>query len=198
MKKLFIFGLAVALLSACGNDPVTTAGYFDDDVDKSNTTTDNSTSAGVQNFNNTGNGNMEVNIYNQPNQPATVMYEPVNYGNPTNPSKSVFTKDLTYVGMFKTSNGVNLVMKNNTSYKMYVNVNVSLSCLINDRKSDTYSKTLYFAFDKYEQKELSASAYWYGGLTTIECTGSILSIIATSSDPSNFQDWTGSYPISTN
>ena len=36
MKKLFIFGLAVAMLSACGNDPVTNAGYFDDDLDRSN------------------------------------------------------------------------------------------------------------------------------------------------------------------
>jgi len=35
MKKLFIFGLAVAMLSACGNDPVTNAGYFDDDLDRS-------------------------------------------------------------------------------------------------------------------------------------------------------------------
>ena len=35
MKSLFIFGLAVAMLSACGNDPVTNAGYFDDDLDRS-------------------------------------------------------------------------------------------------------------------------------------------------------------------
>ena len=79
MKKLFIFGLVVAILAACGNDPVTTAGYFDDDVDKSNTTTDNSTATGVQNFNNTGNGNMEVNIYNTQLPQTTVIntYEPI-------------------------------------------------------------------------------------------------------------------------
>lgn len=56
MNKL-ILALAT-IIAACGNDPVTYAGYFDDDQDRSVTTNNNSN--GDQVFNNYGSGNMNV------------------------------------------------------------------------------------------------------------------------------------------
>lgn len=57
MKKL-ILALAT-ILAACGNDPITNAGYFDDDVDKSTTTTTNYTNdeSNTSNSNNTTTNN---------------------------------------------------------------------------------------------------------------------------------------------
>lgn len=114
-------------------------------------------------------------------------------------AKHYFPTDLEYVGIFKTSNGANLVMRNNTAYTMSVKVNYTISCSVNGKTAQTTTKTLNFSFDMYEQKESSTSVdgYWHGGMDTIECSGTISSIIPNSYDHSNFQTWTGSYPIST-
>ena len=53
-----ILAVSACVLTGCGNDPVTYAGYFDDDQDKSVTT--NNSSNGDQVFNNYGSGNMNV------------------------------------------------------------------------------------------------------------------------------------------
>lgn len=109
-----------------------------------------------------------------------------------------FPTDLEYVGIYKTSTGANLVMKNNTAYTMSVNVNYTISCSVNGKAAETTTKTLGFYLNMYEQKESSSvDGYWHGGMTTIECTGTITSIIPDYYDKSNFQVWTGSYPIST-
>jgi Flp pilus assembly protein TadG len=50
--------VSACVLTGCGNDPVTYAGYFDEDQDKSVTT--NNSSNGDQVFNNYGSGNMNV------------------------------------------------------------------------------------------------------------------------------------------
>jgi hypothetical protein len=113
-------------------------------------------------------------------------------------AKSDFPTDLEYVGIFKTSTGANLVMKNNTAYTMSVKVNYTISCSVNGKPAKTSTRTLKFKFDMYEQKESSTGVDgWHGGMDTIECSGSIHSIIPDSYDHSNFQTWTGSYPIST-
>lgn len=114
-------------------------------------------------------------------------------------AKHYFPTDLEYVGIYKTSNGANLVMKNNTAYTMSVKVNYTISCSVNGKAAETTTKTLRFYLNMYEQKESSNSVdgYWHGGMTTIDCTGTITSIIPDYSDKSNFQAWTGSYPIST-
>lgn len=58
MKHIATLALAT-IIAACGNDPVTYAGYFDDDQDRSvNTSQPNE---GTQIFNNYGSGNMTVN-----------------------------------------------------------------------------------------------------------------------------------------
>ena len=58
MKNLAIIALAT-ILAACGNDPITNAGYFDDDVDRSNNTTTNYTNdeSNTSNSNNTTTNN---------------------------------------------------------------------------------------------------------------------------------------------
>lgn len=56
MKKLILTGLFA--LNACGNDPVTYAGYFDDDQDRS-IVNDNSIK-GEQVYNNYGSGNINI------------------------------------------------------------------------------------------------------------------------------------------
>lgn len=114
-------------------------------------------------------------------------------------AKHYFPTDLEYVGINKTSHGANLVMKNNTAYTMSVKVNYTISCSVNGKAAETTTKTIGFYLNMYEQKESSNSVdgYWHGGMTTIDCTGAITSIIPDYSDKSNFQTWTGSYPIST-
>lgn len=114
-------------------------------------------------------------------------------------AKHYFPTDLVYVGISKTSNGANLVMKNNTSYSMDVSINYSVSCVVNGKSDGEVTKTILFSFDPYEQKESSSSidGHWHGGMKTIECTGTIMSIVPKYYDQSNFQAWTGNYPIST-
>ena len=114
-------------------------------------------------------------------------------------NKHYFPTDLVYVGISKTSDGANLVMKNNTSYSMAVSINYSVSCVVNGKSDGEVTKTIIFSFDPYEQKESSSSidGLWHGGMKTIECTGTIMSIVPRSYDQSNFQAWTGNYPIST-
>lgn len=56
MKKLILTGLFA--LNACGNDPVTYAGYFDEDQDRS-IVNDNSIK-GEQVYNNYGSGNINI------------------------------------------------------------------------------------------------------------------------------------------
>lgn len=58
MKNITILALAT-ILAACGNDPITNAGYFDDDVDRSNNTTTNYTNdeSNTSNSNNTTTNN---------------------------------------------------------------------------------------------------------------------------------------------
>lgn len=113
--------------------------------------------------------------------------------------KHYFPTDLEYVGIYKTSHGANLVMKNNTAFTMSVKVNYSISCSVNGKTADTTTKTLRFYLDMYEQQESinSLDGYWHGGMNTIDCIGTITSIIPDDNDKSNFQAWTGSYPIST-
>lgn len=117
----------------------------------------------------------------------------------TNIAQHYFPTDLEYVGIYKTSNGAKLVMKNNTAYTMSVKVNYTISCSVNGKDAETTTKTLEFYLNMYEQKESSnnVDGYWHGGMTTIDCTGAITSIIPDYYDKSNFQAWTGSYPIST-
>jgi len=114
--------------------------------------------------------------------------------------KSYFMTDLEYVGIFKHSTGANLVMKNNTKYEMSVSVNYSILCKVNTKYEYSVTKTLKFTMEMYEQKESTSSidGYWHGGLNTIECSGTITSIIPTSYDKSNFQSWTGNFDIKTN
>jgi len=112
-------------------------------------------------------------------------------------AKHYFPTDLEYVGIYKKSTGVNLVMKNNTAYTMSVKVNYTISCSVNGKAAKTTTNTLKFKFDMYEQKESGSMDGWHGGMTTIDCTGTITSIIPDYFDESNFQAWTGSYPIST-
>lgn len=114
--------------------------------------------------------------------------------------KSYFITDLEYVGIFKHSTGANLVMKNNTKYKMSISVNYSILCKVNTKYEYSATKTLTFTMEMYEQKESTSSidGYWHGGLNTIECSGTITSIIPTSYDKSNFQPWTGNFDIKTN
>ena len=114
--------------------------------------------------------------------------------------KSYFMTDLEYVGIFKHSTGANLVMKNNTKYKMSISVNYSILCKVNTKYEYSATKTLTFTMEMYEQKESTSSidGYWHGGLNTIECSGTITSIIPTSYDKSNFQPWTGNFDIKTN
>ena len=173
---------------ACGVDVTDPqAGYFDDHQDKS----------GTQNFNNMGSGTMEVNINYNNQDVLTPTYTDITTSNKPTISvpPSMFQTELTYIGITKTASGVALVLKNNTEYKMSVKVNVMTSCSVNHKvaRDDTY--TLTYNFDMYEQISKNVSN-WYG-VDTIECTGTILSIIPTSSDNSNFQPWTGNYPIST-
>lgn len=114
--------------------------------------------------------------------------------------KSYFITDLEYVGIFKHSTGANLVMKNNTKYEMSVSINYSILCKVNTKYEYSATKTLKFTMEMYEQKESTSSidGYWHGGLNTIECSGTITSIIPTSYDKSNFQPWTGNFDIKTN
>lgn len=113
---------------------------------------------------------------------------------------SIFTVDLTYIGLNKNSHGVSLVMKNNTKYYMSVTINYAGSCTVNGKSTNTFSKSQYFAFNAYEQQESSSSIdhIYHGGLTTIDCSGTILSIVPTNYDESNFQTWTGAFQFSTN
>lgn len=110
-------------------------------------------------------------------------------------AKHYFPTDLEYVAIYKTSNGANLVMKNNTAYTMSVKVNYTISCSVDGKTAKTTTKTTGFYLNMYEQKESSIVYLHYN--TTIYCTGTILSIIPDYTDKSNFQAWTGSYPIST-
>lgn len=114
-------------------------------------------------------------------------------------AKHYFPTDLEYVGIYKTSHGANLVMKNNTAYKMSVKVNYTISCSVNGKAAETTTKTLEFYLNMYELQESSKSVdgYWHTRIETIDCTGTIISIIPAYYDESNFQAWTGSYPIST-
>ena len=179
---------------ACGVDVTDPqAGYFDDHQDKS----------GTQNFNNMGSGTMEVNInYNNGSATTTSVSNDINTETtlPNTSYKSYFMTDLEYVGIFKHSNGAYLVMKNNTKYYMSVSVNFSISCKVNNKNEDRVTKTLTFPMKMYEQKESTSSidGYWHGGLDTIECSGTIISIIPSSYDESNFQPWTGNFDIKTN
>lgn len=110
--------------------------------------------------------------------------------------KHYFPTDLACIGIYKNSNGANLVMKNNTSYKMYVNVNVTISCSTNGKTAETTTETLQFDLNRYEQKESNiVNIYWFDGKTR-DCTGTITSIIPDYYDESNFQAWIGSYHIS--
>lgn len=59
MQKLLTLLILALIVTGCGNDPITNAGYFDDDVDKSVTTEQPNT--GAQVFNNYGSGTMTVN-----------------------------------------------------------------------------------------------------------------------------------------
>lgn len=112
--------------------------------------------------------------------------------------KHYFPTDLEYVGIYKTSHGANLIMKNNTAYTMTVNVNYMISCSVNGKAAEPTIKTIRFYLKMYEQKESgNIDGYWHGGMTTIDCIGTITSIIPDYDDNSNFQAWTGSYPIST-
>jgi hypothetical protein len=121
---------------------------------------------------------------------VSVVYEEI--------AKSDFPTDLEYVGIFKESSGVYLVMKNNTAYKMSVELNYTISCSVNGAPTKTMTSTLSVSFNMYEKKE-SKYLYrtWLRENDTIECSGTIHSIIPRSYDYSNFQTWTGSYPIST-
>lgn len=105
-------------------------------------------------------------------------------------AKHYFPTDLEYVGIY----GAELVMKNNTAYQMSVKVNYTISCSVNGGSVTTSVNTIWFNLDMYEQISEPLRSYWSG---TIDCTGTISSIIPAYSDNSNFQTWTGLYPIST-
>lgn len=112
-------------------------------------------------------------------------------------SKHYFPTDLEYVGIYKKSGGY-LVMKNNTAYTMSVKVNFTISCTINGKTAETTTKTMGFYLNSYEQKESRNNIVYNNGMiSSIDCAGTIISIIPDSYDKSNFQAWTGSYPIST-
>ena len=113
--------------------------------------------------------------------------------------KHYFMMDLTYIGIVKHSNEAHLVMKNNTEYEMDVSINYTIKCIVNDKSETNATKTISFHFNAFEQKESANSidGVWHGGMDSIECTGTILSIIPLSYDKSNFQTWTGNYNIST-
>lgn len=111
--------------------------------------------------------------------------------------KAVFPTDLSYIGINKTSTGAKLVMRNNTSYTMVIKVNYTISCSVNEKATETKTSTITFYFDMYEQEE---NSLWvdYTGIKSLDCSGMITSIIPDDwGDKSNFQAWTGSYPIST-
>ncbi|MBR6892536.1 MAG: hypothetical protein IKN15_04805 [Bacteroidaceae bacterium] len=111
---------------------------------------------------------------------------------------SEFPTDLSYIGLIKHSTGAKLVMKNNTPYTMSIKVNYTISCSKNGGSPETKTGTTGFYFDMYEQKESSIYVD-YCGIKTLECSGTILSIIPDSwGDDSNFKAWSGAYPISTN
>lgn len=114
--------------------------------------------------------------------------------------KHYFPTDLEYAGIFKHSNGAYLVMKNNTEYEMKINVNYNIFCKVNGKNDYSATKTVNFNLNKYEQKESSTSidGYWHGGMDSIECKGTITSIVPTAYDKSNFQSWHGNFDISTN
>ena len=110
--------------------------------------------------------------------------------------KYYFPTDLVCIGIFKKSNGANLVMQNNTAYRMSVKVNYTISCSVNGKAAETTTNTLLFDLNRYEQKESSiVNIYWFDG-NTRDCAGTITSIIPDHLDESNFQAWTGSYHIS--
>ena len=110
--------------------------------------------------------------------------------------KHYFPTDLVCIGIYKTSKGANLGMKNNTAYRMSVKVNYTISCSVNGKAAETTTNTRQFDLNKYEQKESSImNVYWFDG-NTRDCTGTITSIIPDYLDDSNFQAWTGSYRIS--
>ena len=110
--------------------------------------------------------------------------------------KHYFPTDLACIGIYKNSNGAELVMKNNTAYRMSVKVNYTISCSVNGKAAETTTETLLFDLNRYEQKESSImNVYWFDG-NTRDCTGTITSIIPDYLDDSNFQAWTGSYRIS--
>jgi hypothetical protein len=110
--------------------------------------------------------------------------------------KHYFPTDLACIGIFKTSKGANLVIKNNTAYRMSVKVNYTISCSVNGKAAETTTDTLQFDLNRYEQKESNImNIYWFDG-NTRDCTGTITSIIPDYLDESNFQAWTGSYRIS--
>lgn len=111
-------------------------------------------------------------------------------------AKHYFPTDLEYVAIYKTWNGANLVMKNNTAYTMSVKVNYTISCSVDGKTAETTTETLRFYLDMHEQQENSI-IYLHYNPTIIYCTGTIISIIPDYTDKSNFQAWTGSYPIST-
>jgi len=119
--------------------------------------------------------------------------------NKTEIKKHYFMTDLVYVGITKSSNYAHLVMKNNTEYNMSVAINYTIKCMVNGKSETNTTKTVYFYFNAYEQQESSNSidGVWHGGMDSIECTGTILSIIPSSGDRSNFQAWSGNYNIST-
>ncbi len=191
--KLASYIIASMLYGGCGCDPSM------DITGVSNTENEH---VSVPNNNGTvviGEGNI---VNNYMDGKLVSSYKQTNYSSSSITSAqhtSVFPTDLSYIGIYKTSSGANLVMKNNTAYSMSVNVNYTVSCSINGKPAQTTTKTLHFTFDMYEQKEHdnSVDGYYHGGMDTIECTGTITSIIPTPYDDSNFQAWTGSYPIST-
>lgn len=119
--------------------------------------------------------------------------------NTTEIKKHYFTSDLTYIGITKSSNYARLVMKNNTEYEMNVSINYTIKCIVNGKSETNATKTIPFYFKPYEQQESSNSidGIWHGGMDSITCTGTILSIIPASGDKSNFQAWSGNYNIST-
>lgn len=117
----------------------------------------------------------------------------------TSIEKHYFPTDLEYVGIVRTQNGAELVMKNNTGYAMSVEITYEISCSANGKPAQTALKTRVLTFVRHEQKGTinSVNGYWNRGMETIECSGEITSIQPVSFDHSNFQPWEGSYPIST-
>lgn len=192
MNKNINFAILIfaTLTTACGVDVTDPqAGYFDDHQDKS----------GTQNFNNMGSGTMEVNInYNNQDVLTPTYTDITTINKPTiSSSPSMFPTALSYIGFTKRASGVvNLVLKNNTEYKMSVKVNVMTSCSVNHKSPYDDTQTLTYNFDMYEQ--ISKDVHTWYGVDTIECSGTIISIIPTSYDKSNFQPWSGNFDIKTN